>query len=137
MSLSEDAPGLTVRCITEKPKDMDPSMTSEWKILHVLWHTQPTHFYYCKRKLNSLVLLFIYIIYLKSIFKWNSSETSGGDNWEKPLFLSSDGISNPRSSQLDVSRSPDELLEIIRNVFDTEVEQGGLRRGFFWGGRSV
>ncbi|KAF0029987.1 hypothetical protein F2P81_016718 [Scophthalmus maximus] len=29
MSLSKDAPGLTVRCFTEKPKDMDPSMTSE------------------------------------------------------------------------------------------------------------
>lgn len=69
MSLSEDAPGFTVHCFTEKPKDMDPSMTSEWKIFNVLWHTQPTHCYYCRRKLNSLVLLFIYIIYFQSIFQ--------------------------------------------------------------------
>lgn len=93
--MSEDAPGFTVHCITEKPKDMDPSMISEWKIFNVLLHTQPTHFYYCRRKLNSLVLLFIYIIYFQSIFKWNSSETSSGDNSEKPLFLSSNKISNP------------------------------------------
>lgn len=84
-SLSEDAPGFTVHCITEKPKDMNlNSMISEWKIFNVLWHTQPTHCYYCWRKLNSLVLLFIYIIYFQSIFKWNSSESS---NPEKAIVL--------------------------------------------------
>lgn len=73
-SLYKDAPGFTVHCITEKPKGMNlNSMISEWKIFNVLWHTQPTHCYYCWRKLNSLVLLFMYIIYFQSIFKWNSS----------------------------------------------------------------
>lgn len=88
MSLSEDAPGLTVHCITEKPKDMDPSMTSEWKIFNVLWHTQPTHFFITVGgSLIPLFLLFIYIIYFQSIFKWNSSKTSSGDNPEKAIVL--------------------------------------------------
>lgn len=71
MSLSEDAPGLTVRCITEKPKDMDPSMTSEWKILNVLWHTQPTHFFITVG--GSLIPLFYYL-YTLYIFRAFSSE---------------------------------------------------------------
>lgn len=137
MSLSEDAPGLTVHCITEKPKDMDPSMTSECKSFNVLWHTQTTHVYYCRRKLNSLVLLFIYIIDFQSFFKWDSSKTSSGDNSEKPLFLSSNEIFRPRSIRLDVFCSPntDGHFSEILNIFASyRAGRWGLRWFFFFRG---
>ena len=78
---------------TEKPKDVDPSMTSEWKILTVLSHTQPTHRYYCRRKLKSLVLLvYIHYIFSERFQVRFLNRTSRGDNSEKPLFLSSNTI---------------------------------------------
>lgn len=89
LSLHEDAPGLTVRCITEKPKDMD--LNDQWvKNLSCVVTYSTNTFYYCKRKLNSLVLLRIYSIYFQSIFKWKSVERRSSENSQKPLFLSWD-----------------------------------------------
>jgi len=93
MSLYEDAPGLTVRCITEIPKDMDPSMTSVWKIFNVLWRTQPTHFITVR---GSLIPLFYYL-YTLYIFRAFSCEIPqrGVVVKTQPLFLSSDEVSAP------------------------------------------
>lgn len=139
MSLSEDAPGFTVHCITEKPKDMDPSMTSEWKIFNVLWHTQPTHFITVG---GSLIPLFYYL-YTLYIFRAFSSEIP-----QRQVVVTTQKshcsclqirFPTPRVFSWMFSPLPKhrwtfrDYKKCISLILETGVEQGGLRLGFFSG----
>lgn len=139
-SLYKDAPGLTVRCITEKPKDMDPSMTSVWKIFNVLWHTQPTHFITVR---GSLIPLFYYL-YTLHIFRAFSSEIPwrGVVGKTQKSHCSCLQMRFPTPGEIGAlfpaPQNTDELVEIIRNIFVCYCVRGVLAElRFFSRGASL
>lgn len=107
-SLSEDAPGFTVHCITEKPKDMNPSMTSEWKKSVT-----------CCDILNQHIVITVggswfplfYYLYTLYIFRAFSSEIPQRQATQKS-HCSCLQISNPRGIQPDVFPAPQTLMNV-------------------------